>query len=205
MESLEDLHLLQLILFSRFCSRLDVYGMSHNGGGFYYPRQGRQMKIHHSSELESWLFHFLMQKYERELGICIYLHHTPSPHLIPHALQPPPSTPRPPPSTLHSPPYTLHLLHLHFFFVFISTRERDIPTFSEAIHGDMVTEEERDILTAPKPIQDPIHAIAAVNEMSSKQQLLYLTALSCRMGYPDLAQKEAYQNDRELTSVMIGA
>eukprot|EP00232_Nephroselmis_pyriformis_P003010 CAMPEP_0182914486 /NCGR_PEP_ID=MMETSP0034_2-20130328/38596_1 /TAXON_ID=156128 /ORGANISM="Nephroselmis pyriformis, Strain CCMP717" /LENGTH=68 /DNA_ID=CAMNT_0025051267 /DNA_START=823 /DNA_END=1026 /DNA_ORIENTATION=- len=26
-------------------------------------------------------------------------------------------------------------------------RERDIPTFSEAIHGDMVTEEERDILT----------------------------------------------------------
>mgnify|MGYP006161889333 CR=1 FL=1 len=77
--------------------------------------------------------------------------------------------------------------------------ERDIPKFSEAIHGDMVTEEERDIITAPKPIQDPIHAIAAVNEMSSKQQLLYLTALSRRMGYdPNLAQKEEYQNDREL-------
>ena len=59
------------LIFSGYCQRVDLYGFSKDGGGEYYNR-GNIMKLHHSSEVESWLFHYLM-RYHTDLGVCVYL------------------------------------------------------------------------------------------------------------------------------------
>ena len=51
--------------------RLDIYGMSSNGGPVYYIPKGDVMKIHHSCELESWTLHHLMKEYSDELHMCV--------------------------------------------------------------------------------------------------------------------------------------
>lgn len=57
-------------------------------------------------------------------------------------------------------------------------RTQDIPKFSEAKHGDKINEDERALLTGPRPIDDPIHAIAAANAQTTWPALLYLTSSS---------------------------
>jgi len=61
------------IIFSGFCSRIDLYGFSSDGGPEYFKASGNtEMKIHHSVELESWIFHYLMKHYG-QLNMCVYL------------------------------------------------------------------------------------------------------------------------------------
>ena len=59
------------ILYSGICKRLDVYGLSTNCAGMYYDRS-RVMKDIHSCELESYVNHYRMQTYP-DLGLCVYL------------------------------------------------------------------------------------------------------------------------------------
>lgn len=59
-----------LLIASKFCQRLDLYGFSSNCGGAYYnPRHLMQMT--HNCELESWFFHYLMKNH-KEYGLCVY-------------------------------------------------------------------------------------------------------------------------------------
>jgi len=58
-----------LLISSRFCSRLDLYGFSTNCGGAYY-NVGHVMQLTHNCELESWFLHYIMQQYP-ELGVCV--------------------------------------------------------------------------------------------------------------------------------------
>ena len=50
------------LLFSDLCSRVDVFGMTANCGGYYHSRE-HVMSIHHSCELESWSLHHIMRYY----------------------------------------------------------------------------------------------------------------------------------------------
>lgn len=50
------------LLFSDLCSRVDVFGMTANCGGYYHSRE-HVMSIHHSCELESWSLHHIMRHY----------------------------------------------------------------------------------------------------------------------------------------------
>jgi hypothetical protein len=59
------------LAFSQLCSRLDVYGVSHDGGGTYYERRAIT-KPKHGSELDSWMLHHIMQNYQSKLNFCIY-------------------------------------------------------------------------------------------------------------------------------------
>mmetsp|Transcript_25098 Transcript_25098/g.79532 ORF Transcript_25098/g.79532 Transcript_25098/m.79532 type:complete len:460 (-) Transcript_25098:425-1804(-) len=71
-ESTGFLKVLDLI-FSKFCSRFDIYGMSPSGGGFYYLKGGQDMKIHHSVELENWVLHYLMETFSDDIRVCVYI------------------------------------------------------------------------------------------------------------------------------------
>lgn len=59
------------LIFSRFCKRIDLYGMSSNCGAAYYKPE-HLMQLQHNCELESWFLHHLMQQYEY-LSTCVYL------------------------------------------------------------------------------------------------------------------------------------
>eukprot|EP00959_Pyramimonas_sp_CCMP1952_P227236 4751213-Pyramimonas_sp.AAC.2 len=59
-------------VYSNFCSRLDLFGFSADGGPGYYSDAAQPMKLHHAAELESWSFHHLMKEYP-ELNMCVYL------------------------------------------------------------------------------------------------------------------------------------
>ena len=58
------------LAFSRFCSRLDIYGISSGGGGTYFEPEALT-KMKHGTELDSWLLHYLMLNYSKELNMCI--------------------------------------------------------------------------------------------------------------------------------------
>lgn len=59
------------LIFSKYCSRVDIYGLSNNGGGAYYlPRH--LMQTQHNCELESWILHFIMEQFPT-LNTCVYL------------------------------------------------------------------------------------------------------------------------------------
>ncbi|CAL6334234.1 unnamed protein product [Bathycoccus prasinos] len=59
------------LIFSKYCSRVDIYGFSNNGGGAYYlPRH--LMQTQHNCELESWILHFMMEQFPT-LNTCVYL------------------------------------------------------------------------------------------------------------------------------------
>jgi len=59
-------------IYTNFCSRLDLFGFSADGGPGYYSDAAAPMKLHHASELESWSLHHIMKHYE-ELNTCVYL------------------------------------------------------------------------------------------------------------------------------------
>ena len=59
------------LIFSGFCTRIDLYGFSFDCGGAYHDR-GHIMQLLHNCELESWIFHHFMKAYP-ELGVCVYL------------------------------------------------------------------------------------------------------------------------------------
>lgn len=64
-------HLLRIIL-SKFCTELDIYGMSPNCGGYYYDLRS-QMKLHHSCEFESWVLHYLMKACSGKTKLCVFV------------------------------------------------------------------------------------------------------------------------------------
>ena len=49
-----------LLISSKFCQRIDLYGFSANCGGAYH-NQNHLMQLTHNCELESWFFHYLMK------------------------------------------------------------------------------------------------------------------------------------------------
>lgn len=59
------------IIFSRLCSKVHIFGMSSECGG-YYHNQAKRMKLHHSCELESWSFHYLMRNHHKSAHTCIW-------------------------------------------------------------------------------------------------------------------------------------
>eukprot|EP00899_Mesostigma_viride_P012260 jgi/Mesvir1/21034/Mv08082-RA.1 len=61
------------VIFSGFCTRVDLYGFTTNCGWHYWPRRARPMSILHSCELESWVLHHLMKAHEQDLKTCIYV------------------------------------------------------------------------------------------------------------------------------------
>lgn len=60
------------VLLSRFCTELDIYGMSPNCGGKYYDLS-LGMKLHHSCELESWALHYLMKASYDSTKLCVFI------------------------------------------------------------------------------------------------------------------------------------
>lgn len=63
-------HVLRII-FSGLCSRVHIFGLSSNCGGYYYDPKVR-MKLHHSCELESWALHYLMKEHSKYTNLCIW-------------------------------------------------------------------------------------------------------------------------------------
>eukprot|EP00899_Mesostigma_viride_P013012 jgi/Mesvir1/21711/Mv04127-RA.2 len=61
------------LLFSGFCTRVDMYGFTVNCGWHYWPRRSRPMTILHSCELESWVLHHIMKEYANQLKMCVYI------------------------------------------------------------------------------------------------------------------------------------
>ena len=59
------------LIYSRFCTRLDLFGFSSNGGGAYHNTK-HLMQISHNCEFESWIFHYIMKNHE-DLGVCVYI------------------------------------------------------------------------------------------------------------------------------------
>jgi len=64
------LHVLRII-FSGLCSKVNVFGMSSECGGYYHD-QKTKMKLHHSCELESWSLHYLMKVHGARTNTCIW-------------------------------------------------------------------------------------------------------------------------------------
>jgi hypothetical protein len=60
------------LALSGLCNRLDVYGMSADGGGTYFERTALT-KEKHSTELDSWILHHLMETSYEDLRMCVYL------------------------------------------------------------------------------------------------------------------------------------
>jgi hypothetical protein len=60
-----------LLILSKFCQRVDLYGFSNNCGGAYYNTR-HLMQALHNCELESWFLHHLMQQFD-DLNVCVYL------------------------------------------------------------------------------------------------------------------------------------
>lgn len=58
-----------LLISSKFCQRLDLYGFSHNCGGAYHNVR-HIMQLTHNCELESWFLHYIMLNFP-ELGVCV--------------------------------------------------------------------------------------------------------------------------------------
>lgn len=59
------------LMFSHYCKRLDIYGLSLNCGGAYY-NTNHLMQTKHNCELESWFLHHAMRHLE-EFQTCVYL------------------------------------------------------------------------------------------------------------------------------------
>jgi len=59
------------LMFSRYCKRLDIYGLSFNCGGAYF-NTNHLMQTKHNCELESWFLHHAMRHIE-EFQTCVYL------------------------------------------------------------------------------------------------------------------------------------
>jgi hypothetical protein len=64
------LHVLRII-FSGLCSKVNIFGLSAECGGYYHD-QNVQMKLHHSCELESWSLHYLMKVHSERTNICVW-------------------------------------------------------------------------------------------------------------------------------------
>lgn len=64
------LHALRIV-FSGLCSKVHIFGLSAECGGYYYNQKVR-MKLHHSCELESWALHYLMKKHHESTNLCIW-------------------------------------------------------------------------------------------------------------------------------------
>ena len=61
------------LLFSGLCSRIDVFGLTANCGGYYHERE-HVMSVHHSCELESWSLHHIMRYYKAESSrLCVWI------------------------------------------------------------------------------------------------------------------------------------
>jgi len=59
------------IIFSGLCSRVHIFGLSSDCGG-YYHNQNVKMKLHHSCELESWILHYLMKVHGEYTNLCVW-------------------------------------------------------------------------------------------------------------------------------------
>lgn len=59
------------LMFSGYCKRLDIYGLSLNCGGAYY-NTNHLMQLKHNCELESWFLHHAMRHIE-DLRSCVYI------------------------------------------------------------------------------------------------------------------------------------
>jgi hypothetical protein len=59
-----------LLISSKYCQRLDLYGFSANCGGAYY-NTGHLMQKTHNCELESWFLHYIMKNHEK-VGLCVH-------------------------------------------------------------------------------------------------------------------------------------
>lgn len=58
---------------SRLCTSIHLYGLSVNCGGRYSSGGKEVMKVVHSCELESWIFHHLMRTSKHPNQLCVYI------------------------------------------------------------------------------------------------------------------------------------